>query len=85
MTRNASPNAIAVVLRRRAVTPTVPRIRASSGSMRLASALRVSPSWPLEALESPHPTRANPFELRQSPTFHRRNARQPGTDSALSP
>ena len=58
MTRNASPNAIAVL--RRAVTPTVSTIRASSGSMRLASASRVPPSWPLEALECPHPTRANP-------------------------
>ena len=33
----------------------------------------------------PAPDLREPFELRQSPTFHRRNARQPGTDSALSP
>ena len=85
MTEIASPNAIALVFRRRAAPPPALRIRAPSGPICLASDFRASSSSLLKALECPQPTARN---LQIAPVAASRSPNRPpelGTAPALSP
>ena len=83
MTRNASPNAIAVVC----PSPYTARpedlrlVRSNAARFALARLVVIV----AQGARTPAPNPRQPLVQRRSPAFRRREARQPGTNSALSP
>jgi hypothetical protein len=77
MTTNASPNMIVVLLPRRAVTPAGPKDMrlVRSHAARFGRARLFVIAARSARMLAPDPRQ--PFEPRQSPTFHRRKARPP--------
>jgi len=77
MTTDASSNMIVVLLPRRAVTPAGPKdmrlVRSHAARFGLARLVVIAARG--ARMLAPDPRQ--PFELRQSPTFHRQKARPP--------